>query len=106
MSIRPALPVPVRDDPLRQVLCRDSLKDAVLRTRRDGDRIRPLGCGDRLLSDVLTDRKIDRPLRDALPLVARGNRILWAVGVCISEDAKLTPDTTDAVLLEWHFDGA
>ena len=106
LSIRPALPVPVRDDPLRQVLCRDSLKDAVLRTRRDGDRIRPLGCGDRLLSDVLTDRKIDRPLRDALPLVARGNRILWAVGVCISEDAKLTPDTTDAVLLEWHFDGA
>ena len=104
LRVQPAPPVSVRDDPFRQVLRTDALSGAVLRTRRDGDRIRPLGCGDRLLSDVLTDRKIDRPLRDALPLVARGNRILWAVGVCISEDAKLTPDAADAVLLEWHFD--
>ena len=76
----------------------------MLRTRRDGDRIRPLGCGERLLSDVLTDRKIDRPLRETLPLVAKEGQILWAVGICISEDAKLTQDTANAVLLEWHFD--
>ena len=99
-----AAPIPIRDDPFRQVLAQDAISGAVLRTRRDGDRIRPLGCGDRLLSDVLTDRKMDRPLRDALPLVAKGNRVLWAVGVCISEDAKLTPETSDAVLLEWHYD--
>ena len=104
LCIRSAPPIPVRDYPLRQVLRWDALDGAVLRTRRDGDRIRPLGCGERLLSDVLTDRKIDRPLRETLPLVAKEGQILWAVGICISEDAKLTQDTANAVLLEWHFD--
>jgi len=94
--------VPVRDDPHRQVLRSDALEGAVLRTRLDGDRIRPLGCGDRLLSDVLTDRKIDRPLRDTLPLVAVGNRVLWAVGVCISEDAKIRSESDEAALLQWR----
>lgn len=97
----PCAPVPVRDAPLCQVLRADALDGAVLRTRREGDRIRPLGCGDRLLSDVLTDRKIDRPLRDFIPLVAVGNRVLWAVGVCISEEAKLLPETLEALRLEF-----
>lgn len=97
----PCAPVPVRDAPLCQVLRADVLDGAVLRTRREGDRIRPLGCGDRLLSDVLTDRKIDRPLRDCIPLVAVGNRVLWAVGVCISEEAKLLPETRKALRLEF-----
>ena len=94
-------PVPLRNAPLKQVLNRDALAGAVVRFRRDGDRIRPLGCGDKLLSDVLTDRKIDRPLRDFIPLVAVGSEVLWAVGICISDRAKIEPDTKDALLLEW-----
>ena len=62
----------------------DALAGAELRTRRDGDRMRPLGGGDRLLSDVLTDKKVDRPLRDRVALVARGNRVLWACGLGIA----------------------
>ena len=78
----------------------------MIRTRRDGDRIRPLGSGERLLSDYLTDRKVDRPLRDFIPLVAVENRILWAVGLGVSEDAKLRPDTRRAALLAWNTDAS
>lgn len=90
---------PARDDPMRQVLRRDALGGAVLRTRRPGDRIRPLGCGEKLLSDYLTDRKVDRPLRDRLALVARGSRVLWVCGIGIAEDAKLLGPGDDAICL-------
>lgn len=95
----PCAPVPVRDDVMRQALDEGALSGAVLRTRRPGDRLRPLGCGDRLLSDYLTDRKVDRPLRDCVPLVARGDRVLWACGLGIAEDAKLTDGTRRGILL-------
>ena len=81
------------------MLDRDALNGAVLRVRRTGDRFRPLGCGDRLLSDFMTDRKQDRPLRDVTPLVARGNRVLWVCGLGISEEARLTDATENAVRL-------
>lgn len=104
LEILPTEAIPIRDDPRRQVLRIDALRGAVLRTRRDGDRIHPLGSGEKLLSDYLTDRKIDRPLRDLLPLVAVGSRILWAVGVGIAEDAALRPDTERAAQLHWISD--
>jgi len=91
VTAKPCAPVPIRDDPMRQVLNPAALAGAVLRTRRPGDRIRPLGCGDRLLSDYLIDRKVDRPLRDATPLVAVGERVHWVVGHGISGEAALTP---------------
>ena len=53
-----------------------------IRIRRDGDRIRPFGMdGSRKLQDYLTDRKIDRAWRDRIPLLCRGNEVLWAAGV-------------------------
>lgn len=103
ITVSPSQPVPIRDDPHRQALDRDSLRGAVIRTRHDGDSIRPLGSGEKLLSDYFTDRKIDRPLRDFIPLLAVGSRILWAIGVGISEDAKLRPDSA-AVQLIWDTD--
>ena len=59
---------------------------------RAGDKIVPLGApGSQLFSDYLTNRKISRPLREALPLVAKGNQILWAVGVGIAQQAAVRP---------------
>ncbi len=102
VAAEPCAPTPVRDDPARQVLDAEALEGAVLRTRRPGDRIRPLGCGDKLLSDYFIDRKVDRPLRDAVPIVAIGSRVLWVVGHGVSEDAKLTEDTRRAVRLTYQ----
>ncbi|MBR7187207.1 MAG: tRNA lysidine(34) synthetase TilS [Clostridia bacterium] len=99
ITARPCAPEPVRDDPLRQALNPEILRGAVLRTRREGDRIRPLGSGDRLLSDYFIDKKVDRPLRDHIALVAIGSRIHWVCGYGISQEAALKPGDR-AVLLE------
>lgn len=95
-----APPVPIRDDPKRQVLRRDALAGAILRTRRAGDRIRPLGSGEKLLSDYFTDKKLDRPLRDYVPLVAVDQDILWVVGMGISENARIRSNAETAIQLE------
>jgi len=53
-----------------------------IRTRRPGDRIRPFGMnGSRKLQDYLTDRKIPEPFRDRIPLLCRGEEVLWVCGV-------------------------
>ena len=82
----------------RAVRGRLELKGAVLRTRRSGDRIRPLGAsGSQKLSDRLIDRKIDRPLRDWIPLIAIDSRVLWAFGAGIAEEARITESTRTRV---------
>lgn len=100
VTARPGEAAPIRDDPRRQALNADALAGAVLRTRQPGDRIRPLGGGDKLLSDYFIDRKLDRPLRDMTPLVAVGHRVLWAVGLGIAQEARLTGGCP-ALILEY-----
>lgn len=102
MTAAPCEPVPIRDDPMRQALNPAALAGAALRTRRPGDRIRPLGCGDKLLSDYFIDRKLDRPLRDATPLVAVGDRVHWVCGLGISREAALIPGC-EAVELKFEW---
>ena len=83
-------PEPLLSGGMVQVLSREALEGAQLRTRRNGDHIHPLGGpGRKLLSDYLIDKKIPRPRRDVLPVLARGDEVLWAVGVGISENAKV-----------------
>lgn len=90
----------IRDDRFCQELDRDALEGAVIRTRRAGDVIYPLGVGGRQkLSDYFINRRVDRPLRDLTPLIAKGNQVLWAAGVGISEEAKLKKNSK-AVRLE------
>ena len=54
----------------------------VVRTRRPGDRIRPFGMREsRSVQDYLTDRGVDGPWRDRIPLLCRGKEVLLAAGV-------------------------
>ena len=73
-----------------------------VRTRRPGDRLRPLGAaGSRKLQDVLVDRKVPRRDRDAVPLVVDANdRILWVAGHVVDDTARVSAATTDVLLLE------
>ena len=92
------------DDPGTEVFDAEALAGACLRTRRSGDHIRPLGMsGDKLLSDYLTDRKIDRPIREFLPLIAVGNRVLWACGVGMSHEARIETEPMRSVRLKIYF---
>jgi tRNA(Ile)-lysidine synthetase-like protein len=68
-----------------------------------GDRMRPLGMsGSRKLSDLLTDAKVPRRLRGAVPVVRDGERIVWLAGVRMSEEYRVGPDTKRAVRLTWE----
>lgn len=85
---------PLYQNGFRQVLDKAALEGTVLRVRKPGDRISPLGTsGTKSLSNYLADRKIDRPLRDRIPLLAKGNEIYWVVGVGISNRAALRADS-------------
>jgi tRNA(Ile)-lysidine synthase len=72
----------------------------VVRSRRPGDRFRPLGApGVRKLQDFLVDRKVPREERDGLPIVVDGrDRIVWVAGQAVAEDFRVT-DPSQGVLL-------
>jgi tRNA(Ile)-lysidine synthase len=72
-----------------------------VRTRRPGDRIRPLGApGARKLKDVLIDRRIPRERRDRLPLLCFGDRIAWVPGVTVDEAFRIPPGAETAWIAE------
>jgi tRNA(Ile)-lysidine synthase len=74
-----------------------------VRTRRRGDRFRPLGMGGRgrKLQDFFVDRKVERSERDHLPLVVdRDDRIVWVVGQSVAEDFRITQPRRGVILLK------
>jgi tRNA(Ile)-lysidine synthase len=77
-------------------LALDALPEGLcVRSRNPADRFFPLGApGERLLSDVLTDRKIPKEKRD-LPLLCAGNQVLYVAGLGISERVKVQPGTRE-----------
>lgn len=69
----------------------DTILGSVMRTRRQGDCIMPLGMkGRKRLSDYLSDRKVPLYKRDSLVVLAKGNEVFWVVGVGVSETSKVT----------------
>lgn len=72
-----------------------SLAGATLRFRRDGDMFTPYGGGTKKLKQYFTDNKIPRRVRDRIPLVCKGSTVLVAVGVQVSAQAAVTPETTE-----------
>jgi tRNA(Ile)-lysidine synthase len=73
-----------------------------IRSRRRGDRFRPLGLGHRKkLQDFLVDRKIPREIRDSLPLVVDSqDRIVWVVGESVAEDFRVTEPSRGVIFLK------
>lgn len=81
MEARPALPGEIGDGKRTQVVRREALYGAVVRTRRQGDSFSAWGqTGHKPLKRVLIDRKVDRLFRGFLPLVATEGDILWICG--------------------------
>src|SRR3954470_5042888 len=75
-------------------------EELVVRTWRDGDRMRPLGMsGTKSLQDLFTDRGVPRSLRQRLPVVTAAGRVVWVAGVAVSEDFRLSPDAREVAVL-------
>jgi tRNA(Ile)-lysidine synthase len=73
-----------------------------VRSRRPGDRFRPLGApGVRKLQDFFVDRKVPRAVRDTVPLVVDGrDRIVWVVGQSVAEEFRVTDPSQGVLLLK------
>jgi tRNA(Ile)-lysidine synthase len=72
-----------------------------LRTRRQGDRFQPAGMAGRSkkLQDFLVDEKVPRTKRDALPIVATEQEVLWIVGMRTDERFLPGPGTKQLLLV-------
>ncbi|WP_297425676.1 tRNA lysidine(34) synthetase TilS [Clostridium sp.] len=62
-----------------------------LRTRRNGDKITPLGMdGTKKLKDIFIDMKIPKEERDNIPILCFDEKIAWIIGIRTSEEYKIT----------------
>jgi len=58
----------------------------IVRSRREGDRVRPFGCQyTRRLKDVLIDRRVPRHDRGRIPLLEVDLRLAWIPGVTVDD---------------------
>ncbi|MBN1474388.1 MAG: tRNA lysidine(34) synthetase TilS [Syntrophaceae bacterium] len=66
----------------------------VLRNRRNGDWIEPLGMkGRKKIKDYLIDEKVPRALRDKMMLIADADSVAWIEKKRLSERVKITSKT-------------
>ena len=71
-----------------------------VRTRRNGDRIRPLGMAyEKKVQDILVDKHIPRTERDQLPLFFAPTHCVWLAGVHLDDRVRLTRETCNVVRL-------
>jgi tRNA(Ile)-lysidine synthase len=73
----------------------------IVRYRRPGDRLQPLGApGRRKVQDVLVDRKVPRDDRDSIPIVTtQKGDIVWVAGQVLADPFRVTPLTRSVVVL-------
>lgn len=75
--------------------------DIVLRWRKDGDRFRPLGMkGEKKLKDFFIDNKVERDIRDKVPLICFGQDIAFVYNYRISDKFKISEDTKDILMIK------
>ena len=73
----------------------------VVRPRRNGDRFFPIGApGRKKLKDHYIDKKVDRRLRDALPVFACGDEAIFIPGIGASETVRVTGETVRMLRIE------
>ena len=67
----------------------------ILRPWETGDRFHPFGMnGTKKISDYLIDEKVDRYTKDNQWVLVNREEIIWVCGRRISDEVKVTPETT------------
>lgn len=89
-------------DSFIKVIDYDKIRGSLhIRKRAPGDRFRPLGMkNNKKLKDYFIDRKVDRLLRDEIGLVCDDEKIIYVLGMDISEDVKIDKNTKNKLVLE------
>ncbi|WP_223127987.1 tRNA lysidine(34) synthetase TilS [Pasteuria penetrans] len=93
-------PVPPSDVEVA-VFDKDRLPDVLrVRTRRPGDRVQCVGMqGTKKLKKILMEARVPSRMRDHLPLVVAGGRILWVPGIRYARCAGVHVGTRWCLLL-------
>jgi len=88
-------------DPLVELADADRVSfPLILRTRRPGDRFVPLGMDAPVkLKDFLIGEKVPREDRDRVLLLCDANRILWVVGIRLSDAVRIDERTKTALVM-------
>ncbi|MFN7978179.1 MAG: tRNA lysidine(34) synthetase TilS [Vicinamibacterales bacterium] len=75
-----------------------------VRSRRPGDRLRPVGLGgSKKVQDLLVDRKVARGIRDLVPVVTDASgRIVWVAGHAADADAVAVAPAGDVIVLTFE----
>ncbi|MGA9533009.1 MAG: tRNA lysidine(34) synthetase TilS [Anaerolineales bacterium] len=72
--------------------------ELAVRTRRPGDRVRPLGmAGSVKLSDLFINEKVMAELRENWPIVVDDEKVCWVPGLRLSADVAIA-DTTSSII--------
>ncbi|MBQ9949949.1 MAG: tRNA lysidine(34) synthetase TilS [Clostridia bacterium] len=68
--------------------------DSVIRSRKSGDMLHPVGStGRKKLKDFFIDKKVERHKRN-LPLICSGSNVLCIVGMAVSKQVMVSESTT------------
>lgn len=77
-------------------------KSLYVKTWERGDRFRPLGMKqDKKLQDLFVDEKVPRELRNSVPLVVSGKKIILVCGLRLSDGVKITSGTKRILRLSY-----
>ncbi|MBO5434361.1 tRNA lysidine(34) synthetase TilS, partial [bacterium] len=72
----------------------------ILRHRKDGDYIKPLGCsGKQKLKKYLNEKKVPKHEKDKLLLLTSNNEVLWIPSIGISDNIKVVTSPTHMLKL-------
>jgi tRNA(Ile)-lysidine synthase len=85
------------DDRARAFLDLGKLKfPLMVRDRREGDRYQPFGApGQKKLKEIMRAKDIPLPERERRPVFLSGDKIVWILGLPVSEKHKVGKGTTD-----------
>ncbi|MFU8772282.1 MAG: tRNA lysidine(34) synthetase TilS, partial [Anaerolineales bacterium] len=95
----------INEDAFQAWVSTDNLSAPLLvRTRKTGDRIQPLGMEEHSvkLSEYMINLKIPRRVRDAWPLISTEGDIVWAPGIALAHPFRLTEATLQAVYMKLY----
>jgi tRNA(Ile)-lysidine synthase len=70
---------------------------------RHGDTFQPLGLlGSKLVSDFITNEKMDAVTKEHVTLLVSGGKIAWVIGHRIDDRFRITPHTRNICLIRYH----
>ncbi len=87
------------DKEFRALICINKI-DFILRHRKDGDIIQPLGTkGSQKLKKYLNEKKVPQHKKDDIVLLCQGKEVLWAGGLGVNDKIKVVEKPTHIIEL-------